>query len=85
MIGVGDFTMSEVSTLPDPCPIPEKDQKNLKKKDALLFAPLSNVGAVSFDKDAIYIDIGRVNYTKKDDIQGENPDFQDIGSWARPV
>ena len=27
MIGVGDFSMSEVSTLQDPCPIPEKDQK----------------------------------------------------------
>jgi ribosome biogenesis protein BMS1 len=40
----------------------------LKKKDALLFAPLSNVGAVSFDKDAVYIDIGRVNYTKKENL-----------------
>jgi len=34
----------------------------------LLFAPLSNVGAVSFDKDAVYIDIGRVNYTKKENL-----------------
>lgn len=33
------------------------------------------MGAVSFDKDAIYIDIGRVNYTKKEDIQGDNPDI----------
>jgi ribosome biogenesis protein BMS1 len=40
----------------------------LKTKDALLFAPLSNVGAVSFDKDAVYIDIGRVNYTKKENL-----------------
>jgi ribosome biogenesis protein BMS1 len=69
LIGVGDFGMTEVSPLPDPCPIPDKEQKTLKKKDALLFAPLSNVGAVSFDKDAIYIDIGRANYTKKEDIQ----------------
>lgn len=34
----------------------------------MLFAPLSNVGAVSFDKDAVYIDIGRVNYTKKENL-----------------
>ena len=27
MIGVGDFGMTEVSTLPDPCPIPDKEQK----------------------------------------------------------
>lgn len=32
------------------------------------------MGAVSFDKDAIYIDIGRVNYTKRDAIQGEGAD-----------
>mmetsp|Transcript_59864 Transcript_59864/g.147073 ORF Transcript_59864/g.147073 Transcript_59864/m.147073 type:complete len:1195 (+) Transcript_59864:72-3656(+) len=71
LIGVGDYNMAEVSKLPDPCPIPDKDreQKSLKKKDALLFAPLSNVGAVSYDKDAIYIDIGRANYTKKENIQ----------------
>jgi len=33
-----------------------------------LFAPLSNVGAVSFDSDAIYIDIGRANYTKRENL-----------------
>lgn len=27
LIGVGDFNMSEVETLPDPCPIPDKEQK----------------------------------------------------------
>ena len=68
LIGVDDFVMADISPLPDPCPIPDKEQKTLKKKDALLFAPLSNVGAVSFDKDAIYIDIGRANYTKDEDI-----------------
>jgi len=40
----------------------------LSKKDALLYAPLSNVGAVSFDKDAVYIDIGRANFTKKENL-----------------
>jgi ribosome biogenesis protein BMS1 len=49
----------------------------LKKKESLLFAPLSNVGAVSFDKDAIYIDIGRANYTKKTELEGEDPQFSD--------
>jgi len=33
-----------------------------------LYAPLSNVGEVSFDSDAIYIDIGQANYTKKEHI-----------------
>jgi ribosome biogenesis protein BMS1 len=40
----------------------------LKKKD-LLFAPLSNVGAVSFDSDAVYIDIGRATFTKKENLE----------------
>lgn len=70
LIGAGDYEMSELTVMPDPCPLPDKDKKNtnLSRKDALLFAPLSNVGAVSFDKDAVYIDIGRANYTKKENL-----------------
>mmetsp|Transcript_24586 Transcript_24586/g.51966 ORF Transcript_24586/g.51966 Transcript_24586/m.51966 type:complete len:1176 (+) Transcript_24586:155-3682(+) len=83
LIGVGDYSMAEISPLPDPCPIPDKEQKSLKKKDALLFAPLSNVGAVSFDKDAIYIDIGRVNYTKKANIQGNDESGDEDGETSK--
>ena len=74
VIGVGDFSMEEVSVLPDPCPLPSKDgqRQTLNKKDSLLYAPLSNVGAVTFDKDAVYIDIGRVNYTKKENLEVGN-------------
>ena len=35
------------------------------------------MGAVSFDKDAVYIDIGRANYTKKENLdlpRNENDD-----------
>jgi ribosome biogenesis protein BMS1 len=42
--------------------------QTLNKKDTKLYAPLSNVGAVSFDKDAVYIDIGRANYTKRENL-----------------
>jgi ribosome biogenesis protein BMS1 len=77
IIGVGDFNMAEVETVQDPCPIPDKDRKTLKKKDALLFAPHSNVGAVSFDKDAIYIDIGRANYTKSDTLESNHEQDQE--------
>jgi ribosome biogenesis protein BMS1 len=71
LIGVGDYLMQEASSLPDPCPLPEKEKQRttLNKKNTLLYAPLSNVGAVSFDKDAIYIDIGQVNYTKKENLE----------------
>ncbi|KAL9178696.1 hypothetical protein ACHAXT_003827 [Thalassiosira profunda] len=70
LIGVGDYGMAEVGALPDPCPVfdKEKEGQTLNKKDTKLYAPLSNVGAVSFDKDAVYIDIGRANYTKKEHL-----------------
>lgn len=70
LIGAGDFNMTEITAVPDPCPLPEQQQKmeTLNKKSALLYAPLSNVGAVTFDKDAVYIDIGRANYTKKENL-----------------
>ena len=67
--GIGDFDISEISVLTDPCPIPDRDRemKSLRK-EALLFAPLANVGVVSFDSDAVYIDIGKVNYTKSEHL-----------------
>jgi len=70
LIGVGDYSMAELSAVPDPCPLPNKDKKSqsLSQKDSLLYAPLSNVGAVSFDKDAVYIDIGQANFTKKENL-----------------
>ena len=46
----------------------DEKPKSLSKKESLLYAPLSNVGAVSFDKDAVYIDIGRANFTKKENL-----------------
>jgi len=90
LIGVGDYNISDISLLPDPCPMPQKESErtSLNKKDSLIFAPLSNVGNVSFDKDAVYIDIGRVNYTKKanlaltsrnDGKQNEDGDEKDDG------
>lgn len=70
LIGVGDYGMVEIDALSDPCPVfdKEKERQTLSKKDTKLYAPLSNVGAVSFDKDAVYIDIGRANYTKKENL-----------------
>ncbi|KAL7508045.1 hypothetical protein ACHAXN_006054 [Cyclotella atomus] len=69
LVGVGDYGMSEVGIIQDPVPMAGKDKEmTLSKKETKLYAPLSNVGLVSFDKDAVYIDIGRVNYTKKENL-----------------
>jgi GTP-binding protein required for 40S ribosome biogenesis len=56
----------------------EKKSQSLNKKDSLLYAPLSNVGAVSFDKDAVYIDIGRVNYAKKENLALAGQDGEQV-------
>ncbi|XP_035408465.1 ribosome biogenesis protein BMS1 homolog isoform X1 [Cygnus atratus] len=59
MPGVGDFTVSDVSFLPDPCALPERQKKrSLSEKDKLIYAPLSGVGGIVYDKDAVYIDLG---------------------------
>jgi len=85
--GLGDFAISEMRSLDDPIPLPDPDgdgSKSLSKKETTLFAPLSNVGAVSYDADAVYIDIGRVNYTKRENLElsargGEGGDDDDRG------
>ena len=57
--GCGDFTLSSVSVLPDPCPLPEKAKKrSLNEKEKLIYAPMAGVGGIVYDKDAVYIDLG---------------------------
>ena len=79
--GVGDLSVSAVEALPDPCPTPFMDQaiakatgksgrRRLGEKQKLLFAPMSDVGGVLVDKDAVYIDI-KTSTFDKDAIDGE--------------
>ncbi|XP_073857670.1 ribosome biogenesis protein BMS1 homolog isoform X2 [Macaca fascicularis] len=59
MAGIGDFAMSDISFLPDPCALPEQRKKCcLNKKEQLVYAPLSGVGRVLYDKDAVCVDLG---------------------------
>jgi ribosome biogenesis protein BMS1 len=62
--GAGDHTLSDVSILPDPCPLPDKERKRLDEKNKLIYAPMSDVGGVMYDKDAVYINVPG-NFTKK--------------------
>ncbi|XP_062859134.1 ribosome biogenesis protein BMS1 homolog [Trichomycterus rosablanca] len=56
--GVGDYSVSDISFLPDPCPLPETQKKRaLNEKEKLLYAPMAGVGGVVYDKDAVYIDM----------------------------
>ncbi|CAN6654628.1 ribosome biogenesis protein Bms1p [Trichomonascus vanleenenianus] len=73
--GVGDLTVKEVERLPDPCPSPyavkqeENNGENLKRRRRLdeklkvIYAPMSDVGGVLIDKDAVYIDVNTSSFT----------------------
>ncbi|KAJ1480647.1 hypothetical protein T484DRAFT_1626822 [Baffinella frigidus] len=60
--GVGDFILDHVDQLDDPCPLPSKDKdatkrRTLKAKEKTIYAPMSDVAGILFDKDATYIEI----------------------------
>ncbi|KAF9421036.1 Glycoside hydrolase 2 (Mannanase, beta-galactosidase) [Podila epigama] len=65
--GVGDHYMEDVSILPDPCPLPDKVRKRLDEKQKLIYAPMSDVGGIMYDKDAVYINVPG-SFTKKSQI-----------------
>ncbi|KAK4544493.1 hypothetical protein LTR36_004064 [Oleoguttula mirabilis] len=66
--GVGDLSVAQIEGLPDPCPTPyfeqakekaegSKKRRRLGEKQKLIYAPMSDVGGVLVDKDAVYIDV----------------------------
>ena len=43
--------MQDVSLLPDPCPLPDKEKKrSLNEKEKLIYAPMAGVGGIVYDK-----------------------------------
>ena len=80
--GIGDLNVSLIEALPDPCPTPFMDQalakatgstkrKRLGEKQKVLFAPMSDVGGVLVDKDAVYIDVKTSTFAKDAENRGE--------------
>ncbi|KAJ1018678.1 hypothetical protein NDA13_006367 [Ustilago tritici] len=68
--GAGDLSITSVEKLNDPCPLPTQDSEKRRKlsdKAKLIHAPMSDVGGVMFDKDAVYINVPG-NFTRN----GEN-------------
>lgn len=56
--GYGDVKIDELQALPDPCPMPSRGKKrNLLEKERQLYAPMSGVGGIVYDKDAVYIEL----------------------------
>ncbi|XP_030059108.1 ribosome biogenesis protein BMS1 homolog isoform X2 [Microcaecilia unicolor] len=78
--GVGDFTLSDVSFLLDPCPLPQQQKKrSLTEKEKLIYAPLSGVGGVVYDKDAVYIDLGP-NHAQQAQLRAAKPSYELVQS-----
>ncbi|KAJ2950869.1 hypothetical protein O0L34_g5228 [Tuta absoluta] len=66
--GVGDIKISELSYLPDPCPLPSSEKKrHLMERERQIYAPFSGVGGIVYDKDAVYIELQGSHSHKKED------------------
>ncbi|KAJ2006069.1 Glycoside hydrolase 2 (Mannanase, beta-galactosidase), partial [Coemansia thaxteri] len=63
--GAGDYQINQAETLPDPCPIPDKERKRLDERHKLIYAPMSEVNGVMYDKDAVYIDVKKPQHEEK--------------------
>ena len=70
LAGVGDFRIAEVESLPDPCPTPDMEKRrSLNQKERFVYAPMSGVGGVLYDKDAVYIDVGGSHHFHSDNTE----------------
>lgn len=77
--GCGDFQLKEISMIPDPCPIPQKDQqkkRSLNEKEKLLYAPFSGVGGIVYDRDAVYIDL-KGSHSHQNNQESEPTELED--------
>ncbi|KIY46594.1 DUF663-domain-containing protein [Fistulina hepatica ATCC 64428] len=87
--GVGDCNMKSIEKLGDPCPMPDADserrRKLSEKKKLLIHAPMSDVGGVTYDKDAVWINVpGSFTRGNGEVPQGEGEqmvmNLQDVGT-----
>lgn len=78
--GLGDLKVSRIEALPDPCPTPQVEKalerasgkqrtRKLGEKQKIIYAPMSDVGGVLVDKDAVYIDVKSNTFNKDIDME----------------
>lgn len=83
--GVGDYNLAGVTALADPCPLPSAaKKKGLRDKEKLFYAPMSGLGDLVYDKDAVYININDhfvqySNVDNKNDRMTHKGKDQDVG------
>eukprot|EP00871_Galdieria_phlegrea_P002688 jgi/Galph1/341/GphlegSOOS_G5049.1 len=75
--GVGDVSVSKVEMLADPCPAPGAAQasgqkKRLSNKERSIHAPMGEVSGISYDQDAIYINLPKQTIRFSADVKPES-------------
>lgn len=68
--GAGDYSVAGMTGLADPCPLPSAaKKKGLRDKEKLFYAPMSGLGDLMYDKDAVYINLNdhSVQFSKQDE------------------
>ncbi|XP_055948782.1 ribosome biogenesis protein BMS1 homolog [Argiope bruennichi] len=78
--GCGDHLIKNIHFLPDPCPLPDKLKKrSLNEKERLIYAPMSGVGGIVYDKDAVYIEM------KEDQNKANEEEETETGKLLRSM
>ncbi|TIC10484.1 DUF663-domain-containing protein [Wallemia mellicola] len=85
--GAGDMSIKNLQALEDPCPPPTKEsekKRRLADKQRLIHAPMSDLGGVRYDKDAIWVRINGNFDKNSSEAKGEGEkmviDLQDAPS-----
>uniref|UniRef100_A0A6N2M3Z3 AARP2CN domain-containing protein n=1 Tax=Salix viminalis TaxID=40686 RepID=A0A6N2M3Z3_SALVM len=83
--GVGDYNLDGATALADPCPLPSAaKKKGLRDKEKIFYAPMSGIGDLVYDKDAVYININDhfvqySNVDNKNESMAHKGKDQDVG------
>ncbi|KAF8333533.1 uncharacterized protein EI90DRAFT_3052302 [Cantharellus anzutake] len=87
--GAGDLAIKSITKLGDPCPMPTTEserKRKLSEKHKLVHAPMSDIGGIMYDKDAVYINVpGNFSRKQADGDEGMDGNAEDFGEGEKMV
>ena len=80
--GAGDFSLTSLGSVSDPCPLPDTSgqsggRRSLNAKEIRLYAPMSNMGNVTYDQDAVYINVPKLQFTRQEEEEEEEEEDEE--------